>query len=377
MRSMRIGALVVGPILVGLVACGGDEPQPQTPPPPPAATVNSAQTAEPPPAPPEPPKPTLAELQQASGKSMLEALNAHDADKLVALYTDDVVSVHAGRPPMNGKDAIKQSMTDLFTAFPDSKFAGARVFVKDAVVISEFGWTGTNSGDFMGQKATNKQVGQMGLGIYWYTPEGKVKESHMYLDGGSLAFQLGWPKAKGRPMEGLPTSSEAHVSKGSPDEDKNVAVDRAITATFVGKGDPKAFLDFLSDDCTYESNTMPKPMVGKKDAKGYFVAFTKAFPDVKESLSNVWGIEDYVVDEYVTTGTQKAALVGPAGTIPATNKAVELHGAEILQIKDGKLVKGWGYENSIEMLSQLGLMPQHKPAAAAAAGASDKAPAKK
>jgi steroid delta-isomerase-like uncharacterized protein len=267
---------------------------------------------------------------------------------------------------MNGKAAIKAGIQGLFTAFPDAKFAGARTFVKNDVVVAEFGWTGTNTGDFMGQKPTNKQVGQMGLGIYWYTPDGKVKESHMYLDGGSLAFQLGMPKAKGRPMVGLPTSSETHVAKGSPDEDKNVDAAKAMAAVFEKK-DAKAFLDGMSDDSTYEMNTMPKPMTGKKDAKTWFSTFTKAFPDLKNDIKGAWGVEDYVIDEYVMTGTQKGALTGPGGTIPATGKAVTLHGAEILQMKDGKMVKGWGYENGMEMMAQLGLLPKAPGAAAAKA----------
>ena len=344
MRSMKIGALVIGSSFAALAACGGEEPQPVTPPPPPpAVSVSSVETAAPPVTPPEPPKPTLAQLEAASGKAMMEALNAHDADKLASVYTDDAVAIHAGRTegPMNGKDAIKAGIQGLFTAFPDAKFAGSRTFVKNDVVVAEFGWTGTNTGDFMGQKPTGKQVGQMGVGIYWYTPEGKVKESHMYLDGGSLAFQLGMPKAKGRPMVGLPTSNEMHVAKGSPDEDKNVDGAKAMAAVFEKK-DSKAFVDGMTDDSTYESNTMPKPFVGKKDAKAFFTAFTKAFPDIKDEVKGAWGVEDYVIDEYVWTGTQKGALTGPSGTIPATGKAVNLHGVEILQMKDGKMVKGWG-----------------------------------
>jgi hypothetical protein len=95
MRSIKYGAFIVG---LSLSACGGEEPQPVTPPPPPAVSVSSAQTAEPPAAAaPETPKPSLADLEQAAGKAAFEALNAHDADKLLALHTDDVVSMHASK----------------------------------------------------------------------------------------------------------------------------------------------------------------------------------------------------------------------------------------------------------------------------------------
>jgi steroid delta-isomerase-like uncharacterized protein len=377
MRNIHACALVLASMVGALVACGGDEPQPVTPPPPPpAVSVSSATTAEPPVTPPpEPPKPTLAELEQAAGKVMHEAINAHDADKSASVLTDDAVYIRPGVPPVNGKDAIKAETAQLFAAFPDLKVYGIRTLVKNEVVVHQYVLTGTNSGDFMGQKATNKAMGVLGMRIDWFTPEGKIKESHVYVDRASIGFQLGLPKAKGRPAVAAPTEStpDLQVAKGSPDEDKNVAVVKAMTATMETK-DVKAFLDLVGDDSTYEMNTEAKPMSGKKDAKTFFMAFTKAFPDIKSSLSNAWGIGDFVVDEYVTTGTQKGALVGPSGTLPATGKKVEIHGAEVLLLKDGKMVKGWGYENSMEMMTELGLIkpPGAAPAAAAATKAAPK-----
>ena len=164
----------------------------------------------------------------------------------------------------------------------------------------------------------------------------EFKECHLYMDGGSLAFQLGMPKAKGRAMVGLPTNNEMHVAKGTPDEDKNVDGAKAMAAVFEKK-DAKAFLDGMADDSTYDDNVMPKPMSGKKDAKTWFTSFTKAFPDLKDEVKNAWGYDDFVVDEYVMTGTQKGPFMG----IPATNKSVQLHGAESFEMKDGKMVKGW------------------------------------
>jgi steroid delta-isomerase-like uncharacterized protein len=377
MRNVMVSGLVVGSMLGALAACGGDEPQPVTPPPPPAVSVSSVQTAAPVVAPPpEPPKPTLAELEHAVGKVMLEAINAHDAEKEASVLTDDAVYIRPGVPPVNGKDAIKAETAQLFTAFPDLKVYPVRTLVKNDVVVHQYVLTGTNTGDFMGQKATGKSIGVPGMRIDWFTPEGKIKESHTYTDRLSIAFQLGLPKAKGRPAVTPPTDSpDMQVAKGSPDEDKNVAAAKAMTATMEAK-DVNAFLALVSDDATYEMNTEAKPMSGKKDAKAFFMAFTKAFPDIKSSLSNSWGVGDFVVDEYVTTGTQKGALSGPSGTIPATGKKIEIHGAEVLLMKDGKMVKGWGYENHAEMMTELGLMKPPGEKAASAAAAAKPAPKK-
>jgi predicted ester cyclase len=100
---------------------------------------------------------------------------------------------------------------------------------------------------------------------------------------------------------------------------------------------------------------------------------TKAFPDLKSTIVNAWGIGDYVIDEYEMTGTQKGPLVMGKMTLPATGKPVDIHGLEVLQLKDGKMVKGWGYENGVEFAMQLGLMKPPGQGAAAKAAAAAKA----
>jgi steroid delta-isomerase-like uncharacterized protein len=93
-------------------------------------------------------------------------------------------------------------------------------------------------------------------------------------------------------------------------------------------------------------------MKGKAAGKKYFKAMTTAFPDIKVNEQNVWGIGDFVIAEGTITGTQK----GPFFGIPAKNKPVTLHGLDIMQFKDGKIVHGWSYSNSAEMAEQLGLI---------------------
>jgi steroid delta-isomerase-like uncharacterized protein len=362
-----------------MVACGGEEtPPPQSPQPPPAVSVNSAMPA---PAdttatPAEAPKPSLAELEISGTKAAFDALNAHDADKLVSLLTDDAVIKMAGMPDVTGKDTVKAMHQAQWAAFPDAKYAWSRMWQSNDVAVVEHAWTGTNTGDFMGMKATNKPVGVMGLTISWFTPDGHVKEMHHYVDHGSVAMQLGVPKAKGRPLVGLPTSTEIHKAGGSADEQKNVDFVKGLDAA-MNKKDITTFLGALTDDSEYVENTMASTSKGKKDAEKWFKMFSKAFPDMNTTSSNVWGVEDFVIHESTMTGTQKGPLGGPGGAIPATGKSVTLHSAEIQQIKDGKLVKGWGYSNGAELAMQLGLMkpPGQANPAATKTGASKTAPA--
>ena len=61
-----------------------------------------------------------------------------------------------------------------------------------------------------------------------------------------------------------------------------------------------------------------------------------------------------------------ATHAGPLGPLKPTKKPVTMHGLDIMVVKDGKLASGSSYSNSLELLSQEGLLP--KPKAAKAEG---------
>jgi hypothetical protein len=65
------------------------------------------------------------------------------------------------------------------------------------------------------------------------------------------------------------------------------------------------------------------------------------------------------------------------GPMKATKKTVNVQGLDILLMKDGKIAKGWGFSNSMQMATQLGLVPGPKPAAPAKSAAPAKPAAPK
>jgi len=380
MRSV-IGGSLVGLLVLVLGACGGEEAKPQpvmpTPPVEPAPTppVVEAPVVD------AKPAPTMAEMQKATGMGINQAMNAHDAKKLASFYSDNAVIKMAGMPDITGRDAIAAMWQHNFDMSPSSKGGANRIFVKGDVVVVEFAWAGTDSGGMGGMKATEKPVGAQGVDIMWFGPDGLVKEQHTYMDMGTIMSQVGAIKQKGRPVPTVPTTPPAvTVATGSADEQKNVDAATKMFAAFEKKSSDD-FMGGASDDITWDDMTQPETMKGKAAGKKYFSAMTTAFPDVKATTQNAWGIGDVVIAEGTITGTQKGAFFG----IPATKKPVSLHGVDIMQFKDGKIVSGRSYGNGAEMMMQLGLMPQPgakdaKPAAkadakGAPAGKTDAKPA--
>ena len=63
-----------------------------------------------------------------------------------------------------------------------------------------------------------------------------------------------------------------------------------------------------------------------------------------------------VATEMKMSAVNTGDLQMPDGTkIPATGKSVEMTGCQVVQFKDGKMIKATQYYNMMAMMSQLGL----------------------
>ena len=57
-------------------------------------------------------------------------------------------------------------------------------------------------------------------------------------------------------------------------------------------------------------------------------------------------------------GTRSGPLVGPAGTILPTGQSVDLHFCEVYESHDGKMSRFSSYQDSADLMRQLGLLPE-------------------
>lgn len=97
---------------------------------------------------------------------------------------------------------------------------------------------------------------------------------------------------------------------------------------------------------------------GREAAVGYAMAWLRAFPDARITVHNDLEAGDWVIHEFTFEGTHEETLVGPAGEIPATNRHLVGRGVELLRIEDGKVVQDRLYFDQVQVLTQLGLMPE-------------------
>jgi predicted ester cyclase len=351
-KTKTLGTIVA---VMLATACGGSEPAA-----PPPATPTGAQTPSMPPAVATPaptaetpvtapaPAPKVATPQETT-MALIDAWNAHDADKVAAAYSENGMLRIAPLPDLNGRSAIKAAAADAFKAFPDFKVATTRVTMKGNVAAVEWVITGTQTGDSdsMKLKATGRKIGLHGADMVTFDDAGLIKEAHRYFDMPTQMAQLD-AKAKAgtfRPVEALPTGAPVVASvKGTPDEQKNLD---AANVLYKAIDDHKVdgALAVTTTDSSMDDFTNPAPFKNQKAMKGFLESVLKAIPDVTQDKVVQMAAGDLVITEGYLHGTMK----GNMGPMKATNKPIGMHFIDVMQMKDGKMVKGWSYGNSMEM----------------------------
>jgi steroid delta-isomerase-like uncharacterized protein len=103
---------------------------------------------------------------------------------------------------------------------------------------------------------------------------------------------------------------------------------------------------------------------GKDAATAYAMAWINAFSDARIEVHNELVVGDWVVQEFVFAGTHTGTLHSPTGDIPATNRELRGRGVQILRIEDGLVVDTRLYFDQVDVMTQLGLMPETAPATA-------------
>jgi hypothetical protein len=276
-------------VLLALSACAA-APPPVAPPPPPVAVV-----AAPPPevvAPAPPPPPTLAELELTAHRTLFDALRAHDATALAALYAPDA-SVDLGFVDAHGGAAVAALASTLWAAFPDSKVQWRTFLPSGATVAVELAWTGTYTGALAEHAPTKRVLGTRALLIERFAPSGLIASQRLYLDADALATDLATRVGKLHSFAGLPTAQTTVLDHAPPRPDDDAAM-RRLTAALAA-GSLKEIASLGQEESAWVDETKRHTTSGKGavGAWTYFVAH--AFPGkVPESFST----GDYVVNEW-------------------------------------------------------------------------------
>ena len=120
------------------------------------------------------------------------AWSSSDADKVVALFTDDCVYEDVTMGIVNrGKQELKSFAKTFSGAFSDMKFELQTRFVSGTVGSAEWTASGTHTGDAPGLPATNKYVSLRGASVFELQGN-KIKRCSDYWDRVTFLKQLGF-----------------------------------------------------------------------------------------------------------------------------------------------------------------------------------------
>ncbi len=129
-------------------------------------------------------------------------------------------------------------------------------------------------------------------------------------------------------------------------------------ADAINRHDVNAFAALFTPDAVIRDPATPQPLKGRDAIRQNGDGWFKAFPDVQFKVSNSIAKGDTVAIEVVMTGTHKGPLTGPAGTIPPTNRRMEIRGVGFLRINaQGLIAEERRYYDTVSLMQQLGLMP--------------------
>ena len=83
----------------------------------------------------------------------------------------------------------------------------------------------------------------------------------------------------------------------------------------------------------------------------------RLFRNPRRALEDYEG--DHVLIHWTGSGTHAERLATVTGeTIPPTRRSARVSGALLTEVRDGKIVRQWGYWDQLSLLAQLGITEQ-------------------
>jgi predicted ester cyclase len=97
---------------------------------------------------------------------------------------------------------------------------------------------------------------------------------------------------------------------------------------------------------------------GRDAATEYAMSWLNAFPDARITVRHELNAGDSIVQEFPFTGTHPAPMQSPMGEIPPTNRSLTGRAVQIFRVDGDAVAETRLYFDQVEVMTQLGLMPE-------------------
>ncbi|MFP5311661.1 MAG: nuclear transport factor 2 family protein [Actinomycetes bacterium] len=134
------------------------------------------------------------------------------------------------------------------------------------------------------------------------------------------------------------------------------AMDRLMTA--MDAKDRETLADCFTADAVIRTPDQGD-LRGRDVIADYFFHFWKAMPDVRYEKSATHEAGDVAIVEGFVVGTNTGQLSLPTGgTLQATGKQVRVRSCDVATVQAGRITEHHAYFDRMELLGQLGLLPE-------------------
>jgi steroid delta-isomerase-like uncharacterized protein len=141
-----------------------------------------------------------------------------------------------------------------------------------------------------------------------------------------------------------------------PEQNKEIAY--RYYNEIMNQGNLAVIDELLSPDFLFTIPTHPEPYRGPEGFKKLVAMLRGAFPDVHLSLEHLIAEGDTVVGHWTGRGTHTGGpLHTVMGDIPPTGKRFTIDGMSWLRVVDGKIVESLANEDTVGLLTQIGVLP--------------------
>jgi steroid delta-isomerase-like uncharacterized protein len=340
-------SLVLAPLLV-VLACGGAREQtPRAP--------GSAST-EPTPGEPAPAAESSASSASSAGdagdsevaRAYLSSIAAgnRSVDEALATFTDDT-EYHAPSSPESkslGKAALQKRLETMRAGFPDAKLEVKRLLSSGDVVVAQLVWRGTHRGEFAGVRPTGKTGGYEMLQLSTLS-QGKKASTIVYSNPATLLTQIGVMSGEAPSPPALPSRPE--LVTAAPAADAEAAVRGYYTAVSTGSA---KLAGLLADGAVLHDHVAERSL-GKSEIGAFVAEQRAAFPDLESEVEQIVAAGDFVAARVVERGTHRGKL----GPLKPTGRKVTLHGADVFEVRNGRIASIDRYRDVLELYRQIGL----------------------
>ena len=135
-------------------------------------------------------------------------------------------------------------------------------------------------------------------------------------------------------------------------EPGNQALARRFYDEFWTRGNADAADELIAEDLVHEQFPEGWPP-GREGFKRLVHTWRAAFPDMRETISQVLTDGDWVVVRFTLEGTHQGDFYG----VPATNRKVKAKGVDLLRFRDGMVAEWIYHEDALSVFTQLGALP--------------------